>query len=356
MHWRAIRRSAGSCESRSCGGFDGAPPHHERLDVDEGNLRLAETGTPIRQGQDEALDDISDLLLSVNIRAAEMNEQHSRSNTNTRSTDEEGYFQVSMPTTSFGLTTFAYQRALRNRIKHDKLTKHGEYDMHKYTPTFIHDCLMLPGSLANVLGKASAEEIIHRMTPALLPGFHAYVNSKNQQPCLLQSSNSEDYVKGMVIFGQGREARDCIHRHYRSHARRVKVQIEVDVQVPESNGDGESPYMLWYLQRKKTWAHAWLWSNVSSVDAEFRATAPCWTLEDYLAGNLKPAQGIRIEPGGFIGDNYDPDVDEVSGERGGDDGGAVIPKSNQQRERREVVYGGAGPLDYQRTDAAIGWW
>ncbi|KAK3721542.1 hypothetical protein LTR37_003098 [Vermiconidia calcicola] len=356
MHWRAIRRSAGSCETRSCGDCDGAPFDHDKFDIDEGNLRLAATGTPIRQEQDEALDDISDLLLSVNIRAAEMNEQHSRSNTNTRSTGEERYFQASMPTTSLGLTTFAYQRALRNRIKHAKLTKHGEYDVHKYTPTFIHDCLMLPGSLANVLGKASAEEIIHRMTPALLPGFHAHVNSKSQQPCLLQSSSPEDYVKGMVVFGQGREARDCIHKHYRSPARRVKVQIEIDVQVPESSGDTESPYMLWYLQRKKIWAHAWLWSNVSTVEAEFRAVAPCWTLEDYLAGNLRPAQGIRIEPGGFIGESYDPDVEEVSGNKDGDDGREVFQKSNRQRERREVVYGGAGTLNYERTDAAIGWW
>lgn len=72
------------------------------------------------------------------------------------SDDEEVYFQTAIPTTSDGPTTFAYQLALQNRIKNGKLLKHSEYDMSAYKPTFVHDILMLPGSLANYLGKVRA--------------------------------------------------------------------------------------------------------------------------------------------------------------------------------------------------------
>lgn len=65
------------------------------------------------------------------------------------------YFQIGIPTFSNGLTTFAYQQVLRNRIPESKLRKHAEYDVESYTPTFIHDCLMLPGSLANLLEKVT---------------------------------------------------------------------------------------------------------------------------------------------------------------------------------------------------------
>lgn len=77
---------------------------------------------------------------------------------------EDQHSQVPMPTSPTGRTTFAHERALRTRIRAGKLAREGEYDMKKYTPTFIHDCLMLPGSLANLLGKASARHLIHSPT------------------------------------------------------------------------------------------------------------------------------------------------------------------------------------------------
>lgn len=64
-----------------------------------------------------------------------------------------GYcWQVPIPSRSSGLTTWAYQEALRNRALNYELALYAKYDIIAYTPTFIHDCLMLPGSLANVLG------------------------------------------------------------------------------------------------------------------------------------------------------------------------------------------------------------
>lgn len=62
-------------------------------------------------------------------------------------------FDFKVPTSSIGLTTFGYQRALKTRVNHDKLLQNGALDTHLYTPTFVHDILMLPGSLAQLIGK-----------------------------------------------------------------------------------------------------------------------------------------------------------------------------------------------------------
>ena len=60
---------------------------------------------------------------------------------------------VEMPTIASGLTPFGYSRALSNRISEHMISEGGSYDLLKYKPTFIHDVFMLPGSLANLLGK-----------------------------------------------------------------------------------------------------------------------------------------------------------------------------------------------------------
>lgn len=280
------------------------------------------------------------------------------------SSDSDEFFQVSIPTFSTGLTTFAYQRALRNRIQNPKLSRYGEYDMRAFTPTFVHDCLMLPGSLANVLSKVkksicahipralrltadfkeSPEDLIHRMTPALLPGFHAHVHSETQQPCLLQSTDS-DYVQGMVIFGQGRNARDEIHEHYRPHSRRVKVQVEIDVLVEIPPFERQSPYELWRLQRRTIWVHTWLWSDVGNIDTQLRSQVPGWTLEDYLAGEMDMDQSMRVQ--------YSSTSEE--------DGYYVMgaPENHREIEReqdRQVVYGGCGSLDYERVESGFAGW
>lgn len=98
---------------------------------------------------------------ALDLRSATMTlKPHSRSDITTTSNEAETdrvraaeqRLTASMPTSSTGLTTIAYQKALQNRINESFLFQGGKYDTNKYTPTFIHDILMLPGSLANLLG------------------------------------------------------------------------------------------------------------------------------------------------------------------------------------------------------------
>lgn len=58
-----------------------------------------------------------------------------------------------LPTSSPGYVTHAHQQAMSNRITSDKLEPGGAFDPEVYTPVFLHDTLMLPGSLASLLGK-----------------------------------------------------------------------------------------------------------------------------------------------------------------------------------------------------------
>ena len=153
MHWHAIRRSAGSSRGRDLKCYDGTPQSHANVDITEEIVQNLHIGTPFPQGQDDAFDVVSPK--SESPIGADSVHHHTISNDDdNKSTDsEEDFLSANKPTNSSGLTTFAYQRALRNRVRNARLSKHAEYDMRAYTPTFVHDCLMLPGSLANVIGK-----------------------------------------------------------------------------------------------------------------------------------------------------------------------------------------------------------
>lgn len=123
----------------SFGACDGPPPQYETSDEIEDHSQAFET--------------VSEQNLELQIISR--TKEHSNWDIESTPTMEGNheYFHVGIPSFSNGLTTFAYQQALRNRISEAKLVRHAEYDTRKYTPTFIHDCLMLPGSLANILGK-----------------------------------------------------------------------------------------------------------------------------------------------------------------------------------------------------------
>lgn len=58
-----------------------------------------------------------------------------------------------LPTSSPGCLTYAQQQAMASRVPYDLLVPGGELDPARYTPVFLHDTLMLPGSLASLIGK-----------------------------------------------------------------------------------------------------------------------------------------------------------------------------------------------------------
>lgn len=151
MHWRAIRHSTSSCESSVPRTNPPLASTQEQGFADGSSEDIHDLTMDVPLGHDNAADAraaVHEPRLTVRVRAAEQETE-----TVDGIDDGHDFLQVSMPSFSTGITTFAYQRALRNRILNDKLRSGGEISMSRFTPTFIHDCLMLPGSLSNLLMK-----------------------------------------------------------------------------------------------------------------------------------------------------------------------------------------------------------
>lgn len=254
--------------------------------------------------------------------------------------------QIPMPLLSDGLVTFAYKRALLNRIKEHKLREGGRYDPSRYTPIFLHDMLMLPGSLASLIGKNSPSDILPRLTPALLPRHHTHIHPATLRPCLLPSSDPQAYIQGFVLFGQGKRARDIIHAHYRrqsSKSKRRKVIVEIEVVVLKPLSQRQHARDLYGLERRCIEAHAWKSKGkVEGCDEQCRN----WKLEDFMEGKYRDEVPMRIKETG----------------KGDEDGegwiGRDVGEFDVEIARREVVYAtGPGVLDYERIqgDGWSGW-
>lgn len=132
---------------------DGGPAHYETSDEFHDSAVPVEIGRRVSQMQlNPGAEAFVPNPFSTGISPETRHPIHDKTHAASQCSNHQ-YLQVGIPTFSNGLTTFAYQQVLRNRISETKLQKHAEYDTEKYTPTFIHDCLMLPGSLANLLEK-----------------------------------------------------------------------------------------------------------------------------------------------------------------------------------------------------------
>lgn len=155
----------------------------------------------------------------------------------------------------------------------------------------------------------------------------------------------------MVLFGQGREARDCIHEHYRSYTRKVKVQVEVELLTPGLDEQTST------LLRKKIWANAWVWSGVGGLAASVGAGST-WTLGTYLSGSLGRAEGMRIGRAPFIGEDH-PDEDDKNQEDDSpvwDQLGEVKTMNDKigPSNGRNKPLAHFGSLGYERSTSAIG--
>lgn len=182
--------------------------------------------------------------------------------------------------------------------------------------------------------QGSPEDVLKRMTPALLPGHHIHIDLRSKKPCLVASSTLNSHVQGMVIFGQGKAAREFIHKHYRPDAKRKKVIVEIEVMVVKPPDRRQHELDLWEPQRRTIFVHAWKRSGEIEGCGDACAN---WTLEDYTAGTLAPELPLRIEESAK-GD------EEADGYLGRD-----VVEHDIEVEKREVIYGGPGLLDYERV-------
>ncbi|KAK4505304.1 hypothetical protein PRZ48_003267 [Zasmidium cellare] len=284
------------------------------------------------------------------------------SDTASSSNDDEGVarrvpepLDVDMPTEAKSITTIAYQQALKNRLIEQLLSDGERFDANAYTPTFLHDILMLPGSLANLLDKVPTWNITHQMTPALLPGYKAHIHTPTLQPALLPCNTPNAHVQGMLVFGLSKPLRRLIHAHYRPHAKRRKLTLEVELQVlVEEDGPGHVwPIKVFRPRRRAVEAHVWVWSRKRGGEDFYGEQE--WRLEEALAGNLGAKQTmLRVEGDGKGDEDGDGWIGREVREVRIDDG----EEGEGRRRRRSVGFGGAtGSLDYGRVEGVefTGW-
>ncbi|KAL9533911.1 hypothetical protein SMMN14_01978 [Sphaerulina musiva] len=226
-----------------------------------------------------------------------------------------------------------------------RFAESAAYDAATYKPTFVHDILMLPGTLAQLVGKASSEDLLTKMTPALLHGVHAHINLESMQPVLV-TARPEDYVQGMIVFGLRKHARDAVRRHYHPFAHRHRVQVEFEVCVSTNPRDRSSAAHLWHIERRAITAYAWVINELDECElATKNESCPNWQLEDYLAGRLSVREPMRVEPSGK-GDEAD------DGYIGRD---IVEYESEPEEVVREVKYSDPANLHDQRAPYEIVW-
>ena len=65
-----------------------------------------------------------------------------------------------LPTHTTGPSTHPYEQVLRNRIRFDRLESDGDLYIRRHRPIFLHDTMMLPGSLANLIGEVLSSNFI----------------------------------------------------------------------------------------------------------------------------------------------------------------------------------------------------
>ncbi|KAM0700845.1 hypothetical protein Q7P35_012567 [Cladosporium inversicolor] len=123
-----------------------------------------------------------------------------------------------LPTSSPGPLTHAHQQAMAHRITYDKLLPGGAFDPSLYTPVFLHDTLMLPGSLASLLGKVRYASITPSTPIKLMP------HSNTNQPVVKRKLHNVVVEARTPIPADQRKS---ANEQWRLEARWVEAQVFV---------------------------------------------------------------------------------------------------------------------------------
>ena len=96
-------------------------------------------------------------------------------------------------------------------------------------PYFFSGSFMFPATLRVVTKGRSLRDIAKSMTPSTLRGYKLCAVKRRPWPAMLPSSNPNDKVRGMVVFGMLDSQRKAIHAFENGmfDLRRVNVEIEL---------------------------------------------------------------------------------------------------------------------------------
>ncbi|KAF2105922.1 hypothetical protein BDV96DRAFT_591789 [Lophiotrema nucula] len=124
------------------------------------------------------------------------------------------------------------QIAINNRFTRQDLTTFKEDAELNFThalPYFFSGSFIFPSCLRAVTDGTTLLSVANSMTPATLYGFNRFAVKGQPWPAMLPSTNSNDLVKGMLVFGMLDSQRRAIHRFENSmfDLRRTNAEIEL---------------------------------------------------------------------------------------------------------------------------------
>jgi len=168
---------------------------------------------------------------------------------------------------------FAYHQALRNRLPAHKLDPNGSLDTTVYPALFFYDMLQFPGTISTLLEPSrQLDPVGRRMTPGTLHGFKARVRRGTGEPMVKATGRDADVVKGMVVFGRGRDNRITVGKYYGGGYKRVKGEVRI---VLESG------------RKRDVEAFVWVWDGEEDDYLCIGGEAVAWNLEKYAAGDFQ---------------------------------------------------------------------
>ncbi|PYI04370.1 hypothetical protein BO78DRAFT_173828 [Aspergillus sclerotiicarbonarius CBS 121057] len=118
-----------------------------------------------------------------------------------------------------------YQQALDNKLTPEDVSKLLKKP--GCAPRFVYGVLMLPTVLKHYLDTPQTESLAKQMTRATLQGHKLYQIGSDSTPVMLPSSNPQDTVEGMLIFGLDADQRNAIYEEESGLMELVNVQATI---------------------------------------------------------------------------------------------------------------------------------
>ncbi|RAL04220.1 uncharacterized protein BO80DRAFT_258590 [Aspergillus ibericus CBS 121593] len=118
-----------------------------------------------------------------------------------------------------------FQLALSNKLSPEDVTNH--LNKPGCTPRFVYGVLMLPTVLSHYLDTPQTEIIAKQMTRATLRGHKLYRIGPDSTPVMVPSSDPQDTVEGMLIFGLDAVQRNAIYEKESGLMELVNVRVTI---------------------------------------------------------------------------------------------------------------------------------
>lgn len=149
------------------------------------------------------------------------------------------------------------------------------------SPRFVYGVLMLPTILRYHIDLDQNVLIQKSMTLATLHGYQLYQYAEGGMPVIVQSSDLQAKVEGMLVFGMDREQRNAIHELEDGLARLASVQVQI-CQRHHQNGKHS-------LRKIDAGTFEWNSSWSSRADGHFGLELirrSMWDVEPFLQNSL----------------------------------------------------------------------